>query len=224
MAKLKIAPAPAAPQAPAVMLDQLVITATDNTGTPLPGEHPISGEDLARLIDYRMACPTIDAAVGAYNLADRLQGLAALLCGDFRARPFSDEMLSGVMHFVADTLDDCAARLTAGRRERDGGAARDGRLPRSHPALGGGVMSAAKRKAKKAPNKAASTAPAGPEAATVEKIPITHHEVTMALSKAEAALELLHVAEEDYEGEELAWMRMICVDVLTNELEHAKAA
>ena len=44
------------------------------------------------------------------------------------------------------------------------------------------------------------------------------------ISKAEAALELLHVAEEDYAGEELAWMRMICVDVLTTELERAKAA
>jgi hypothetical protein len=73
-------------------------------------------------------------------------------------------------------------------------------------------MAAAKRTAKKAP------------AMPLETIPITHHEVTMAISKAEAALELLHVAEEDYEGQELAWMRMICVDVLTTELEHAKVA
>jgi hypothetical protein len=85
-------------------------------------------------------------------------------------------------------------------------------------------MAAAKKAAKttKAPTARASAAT--DSTARLEHIPITHHEGTMAISKAEAALELLHVAEEDYAGEELAWMRMICVDVLTTELERAKAA
>jgi hypothetical protein len=78
-------------------------------------------------------------------------------------------------------------------------------------------MAAAKRKAP------ATTASAATDStARLEHIPITHHDVTMALSKAQAALELLHVAEEDYAGEELAWMRMICIDVVGEELEHAK--
>ena len=74
---------------------------------------------------------------------------------------------------------------------------------------------------KKTPAKAASEAPSPPEP---RGIPITHHDVTMALSKGEAALDLLNLAEEHYEGDSLEWMRMICIDVVGEELDRAKAA
>jgi hypothetical protein len=97
-----------------VRLEQLAIVETDNTGTPIPkGPPPLSAEELARLINYRRACPTIDAAVGAYNVDMRLRGLANLLRGEFHNLPLANEpdVLADTLHFIADVLDDCAARL-----------------------------------------------------------------------------------------------------------------
>jgi hypothetical protein len=75
---------------------------------------------------------------------------------------------------------------------------------------------------KRKPAKAASAATPG---RTLEpSIPLTHHDVTMALSKGEAALDLLKLAEEHYEGEALEWMRMICIDVVAEELDRATVA
>jgi hypothetical protein len=65
---------------------------------------------------------------------------------------------------------------------------------------------------------------AAPGGIPLESIPITHHDVTMALSKGEAALDLLKLAEEHYEGDSLEWMRMICIDVVGEELDRAKGA
>ena len=121
MSKPKIAPhvrkpqaAPRPPWPPVVRLEQLAIIETDNTGMPIPkGEPPLPAEELARLINYRRACPTIDAAVGAYNVDTRLRGLANLLRGEFQNLPLANEpdVLADTLHFIADALDDCAARL-----------------------------------------------------------------------------------------------------------------
>jgi hypothetical protein len=47
-------------------------------------------------------------------------------------------------------------------------------------------------------------APPGPQAQAppLEQLPITHHAVSRALAKAEAALALLRLAEEHYGGED----------------------
>jgi hypothetical protein len=121
MSKAKVAPPVQKPQAvpkppwpPVVRLEQLAIVETDNTGTPIPkGPPPLSAEELARLINYRRACPTIDAAGGAYNVDMRLRGLANLLRGEFHNLPLANdpEVLADTLHFIADALDDCAARL-----------------------------------------------------------------------------------------------------------------
>ena len=86
-------------------------------------------------------------------------------------------------------------------------------------------MAAAKRKAGKAPAKAASAAPGGPEA-TLKEIPITHHAVSAHLARAEAALALFQLAEEHYEDgdDALEFARGICLEVIGDELGRAKGA
>lgn len=75
-------------------------------------------------------------------------------------------------------------------------------------------------------SKDSTTGDASPviEQAPLEALPITHHAVSCALAKAEAALALLRLAEEHYDGEDFEWMSMICTDVIAEELATAKAA
>jgi hypothetical protein len=70
---------------------------------------------------------------------------------------------------------------------------------------------------------AAKKAPAG-RRATLREIPVSHHDVTLAITKATAALDRLQLADEHYTGEDLEWMRTICLDVVQQELVRAKIA
>lgn len=93
-------------------LDDLEIVQTDITGAPIgPEPWTVPAEEVARLLDYRRHCPTIDAAVGAYNVTDRLEGLALLLRSSDPEILSIEDNISAVVHFVADTLNDLAARL-----------------------------------------------------------------------------------------------------------------
>jgi len=44
------------------------------------------------------------------------------------------------------------------------------------------------------------------------------------LLKAKAALDLLKLAEEHYEGDALKWMLLICLDVIEEAIDSAKVA
>ena len=69
-------------------------------------------------------------------------------------------------------------------------------------------------------------APPGPQASAppLEQIPFTHHAVPCAISKADAALALLRLAEEHYDGEDFEFMSTICCDAIDEALREARIA